>query len=95
MYFLLPNKISFLRSFQQTLTLHIGGNLVVSSHLKNEGQLLVGSSKRHGPIVILHISCNKKPFMWFCTIIPTGKKEKEQKNEIHIGSNFILTHYFT
>ena len=60
MYFIFPNKVSFWQNVQQMLTLHIGGNLVVSSHLKNEGQLLVESSKRQGPIVILHISCKNK-----------------------------------
>jgi len=69
------------------LTLHMGGNLAVSSHLKNDGQLLVESSKRHGPIVILHISYKDIRLMRFFTIIPTEKNKMEQKKERHAGSN--------
>jgi hypothetical protein len=59
------------------LTLHIGGNLVVSSHLKNEGQLWVESSKRHGPIVILHISCKKKVYV---IVYHHSYRKKRKKN---------------
>jgi len=63
------------------LTLHICGNLVVSSHLKNEGQLLVESSKRHGPIVILHISYKDIRSMWFLTLFLQKNTKRNRKKK--------------
>jgi len=61
------------------LTLHVAGNLVVLSHLKNEGQLLVESSKRHGPIVILHISYKDIRSMWFLPLFLQIKTKRNRK----------------